>query len=134
MSDDIGYTGNKESAKANPDVSRYPRHVPTVREQLAESKAKLNPDGLTKRDVANFTAIGVLSNPMTLRSHLEDEYAHRSAAKRTEEAKLTDFGVLVRDGAGDRVTEMLEEVGFVTPAFVKGPDAGDTAYPSKSRR
>ena len=130
----VGYTGNKSTAHANPDVSRYPSHVPTIREQLAGSKAALDPDGLTKQEVEDFTAIGVLANPMAFRSHYEDQYGDETPSKRTSEARLTREDLsMAGKSVTPRIEGVLAEAGFVTPAFTVGPDADVTVYPSKSR-
>lgn len=130
----VGYSGNKSDAHANPDISRYPHHVPTVREQLAGSKAALDPDDLTKQEVESFTAIGVLANPLAFRSHYEDQYDDTTPSKRTADARLTREDLtMAGKSVTPRIEPVLDEAGFATPAFVVGPDADQTVYPSSSR-
>lgn len=110
---DGGYAGRGRGASANPDVSKYPKHVPTLREQLEGSTADLDPDGMKQSEVERYTALGVLVNPVTLRTHLETEYdPGTQPSKRTHE-HTTDDGL--------------------TLAHYRGPDHEDTIYPSESR-
>jgi len=107
-----GYAGRGPNTRANPDVSKYPKHVPTVREQLEGSTADLDPDGMTQSEVERYTALGVLVNPTTLRTHLETEYEPGTQpSKRTHE----------------------HSSGGTTVAHERGPDHEATVYPSEAR-
>jgi hypothetical protein len=142
----VGYMGDRGEGGFNPDVSKYPYHVPTVREQLAGSVADIDPDSLSRDEVENLTAIGVLSNPLTQRTWYEDEYDRdRTPAERTAEWSLTPEEAsghsLMNNGTDsdppseqEQRERLHEEAGVLTPAFVKGPDADDTVFPSKSRK
>ena len=141
----VGYMGDRGEGGFNPDVSKYPYHVPTVREQLAGSVADIDPDSLSRDEVENLTAIGVLSNPLTQRTWYEGEYDRdRTPSERTAEWSLTpgeaSHSAMVHDTPGEPNGEpsererLHEEAGILTPAFVKGPDADDTVFPSKSRK
>ena len=100
-----------------PDVSKYPRHVPTLREQLEGSVARVDPDGLTHADVSDLTAKGVVANPLALRTHLEDAYEEETPRKRMEEWAAT------KDG----------EVGTYAHIWL-GEAHDDTVYPRRARK
>lgn len=115
-----GYSGSRADT-FDPDRSRYPKHVPTLREQLEGSNAALDPDDVARSEVEALTAKGVVANPMALRQHYEPEYEADSVRARM-----------------DKHTTPAPErhgwpVGFYTDAAMKGPDHDDTVYPSKAR-
>lgn len=81
------------------DVSRYPVEVPTVREQLRASAIDADDVG-SRKDVERLTSIGILSNPLAHRRHLEDHYEATTPSDRTRRWAVK---------SGD---------GFVTPAHL----------------
>lgn len=105
---------------ASPDRSKYPKHVPTIREQLEDSRADVDPDNLTVAEVEHMTAVGVLANPMTLRTRYEEFYEAKSTKDRME-----------------RWATAAEESHNGHPATIAhikyGEDHEQTVYPSKSR-